>query len=272
VARLLIIEDNPDNLELMTYLLKAFGHETIVAHDGEEGMQTARRERVDLIVCDVHLPKKDGYAIAAELKADARLKDVPLVAVTALAMVGDRDRLLAAGFDGYIAKPIVPQEFVKQVEAFLKSGTTPVVMPSVPVSTYVAPTASPPTAVRARVLVVDDSSINRDLTRAILEPFGYRLTVVASVQEAMAMPGPFDLILSDLHMPDEDGLGFLAAAKADARLRAIPFVLISSSVRGHQDRQRAAALGASRFLLRPMEPQELMQQIEQCLLPALDRK
>jgi two-component system cell cycle response regulator len=268
MSRILIIEDNPDNLELMTYLLKAFGHETVSARDGEAGLVAARHEKADLIICDVHLPKKDGYAIAAALKIGPNPIRVPLVAVTALAMVGDRDKLLAAGFDGYIAKPIVPQEFVQQVEAFLPSGNEGSAVPIKAMPALPTENVSKSTEIRARVLIVDDSMVNHDLTRAILEPFGYRLLFATNVPQALALAvqTPLDLILSDLHMPDEDGMSFLATVKADARLRSIPFVLISSSAHGREDHLRARGLGAARFLLRPLEPRELIHQIEECLL------
>ncbi len=118
-GRIMIIEDNPANLELMTYLLKVFGFAVLSAGNGIEGLEMVRRERVDLVICDIHLPKMDGYEVAKELKGDPELRWIPLVAVTALAMVGDRDKVLAAGFDGYISKPIEPELFVKQVEAFM---------------------------------------------------------------------------------------------------------------------------------------------------------
>src|SRR5262249_20198003 len=120
-ARILIIEDNPTNLDLMTYLLGAFQYTPLTAQDGEEGIEVARQEVPDLIICDVQLPKMDGYEVARWLKHHPQLHKVPLVAVTALAMVGDRDKLLAAGFDGYIAKPITPETFVQEVEYFLQS-------------------------------------------------------------------------------------------------------------------------------------------------------
>ncbi len=117
--RILIIEDNPENMELMTYLLTAFGHTPILAVDGEEGIQTAVRTIPDLILCDLSLPKKDGYEVAHFLRAEAALSRVPIIAVTASAMVGDRERVLAAGFDGYISKPISPETFVTEVERYL---------------------------------------------------------------------------------------------------------------------------------------------------------
>jgi two-component system cell cycle response regulator len=119
-ARILIIEDNPTSLELMTYLLNAYGHTRFTARDGAEGLAVARREKPDLIVCDIQLPGMDGHEVAREIKASAELRDIPLVAVTAFAMVGDRDRIMAGGFDGYISKPIDPETFVTQVEAFLR--------------------------------------------------------------------------------------------------------------------------------------------------------
>ena len=118
--RFLVIEDNPQNLELMSYLLRAFGHTVVSARDGAEGIEMASREKLDLIICDMHLPVMDGYEVAQYLKKHPLLCQIPLVAVTALAMVGDREKVLSAGFDGYIDKPIDPQMFVKQIEAFVQ--------------------------------------------------------------------------------------------------------------------------------------------------------
>jgi CheY-like chemotaxis protein len=124
-ARILIVEDNADNLKLMSYLLRAFGHAVLAAGDGDAALAAARREAPDLIVCDIQLPTVDGYQVARQLKSDPDLRAIPAVAVTALAMVGDRDKVLAAGFDGYITKPINPRTFVGQVEAFLRPGGQP---------------------------------------------------------------------------------------------------------------------------------------------------
>jgi CheY-like chemotaxis protein len=126
MSRILVIEDNAANLELMLYLLRASGHETIAAGDGEEGLALARRERIDLVVCDVQLPRLDGYGVVRALKADAALAWIPVVAVTALAMVGDRPKILAAGFDGYLAKPITPETFVSELESYIhRNGHDP---------------------------------------------------------------------------------------------------------------------------------------------------
>jgi CheY-like chemotaxis protein len=117
--RILVIEDNPTNLELMTYLLHAFGHTTISARNGEEGVEAALRTVPDLILCDLGLPSMDGYGVAQRIKAAPSLSAVPVIAVTASAMVGDREQVIAAGFDGYISKPVTPETFVGEVERYL---------------------------------------------------------------------------------------------------------------------------------------------------------
>jgi two-component system, cell cycle response regulator DivK len=117
--RILVIEDNPVNLELLSDLLEAFGYTVLSARDGVKGIEMVRQEKLDLIICDIQMPGMDGYEVAAYLKRDPMLSRIPLVAVTALAMVGDRERVLSSGFDGYIDKPIAPELFRKQVETFM---------------------------------------------------------------------------------------------------------------------------------------------------------
>ncbi len=121
-ARVLVVDDQRENLELMTYLLQAFGHETFAAGDGAEGVAAAAELRPDVIVMDLQMPKMDGLEAAAVLKADPELRAIPLLAVTAYAMVGDREKVMAAGFDGYITKPIEPETFVRDVEAHLAAA------------------------------------------------------------------------------------------------------------------------------------------------------
>lgn len=118
--RILVIEDNVLNLELMTDLLEAFGFTVLTARDGAQGIELVRQEKLDLIICDVQMPGMDGYEVAGYLKRDPMLRRIPLVAVTALAMAGDREKVISAGFDGYIDKPISPEVFQKQLESFME--------------------------------------------------------------------------------------------------------------------------------------------------------
>jgi CheY-like chemotaxis protein len=122
-ARILVVDDNQANLDLMLFLLRAFGHQAEGLSDGIAGYESAKTGEFALVVTDILMPGIDGYELARRIKSDARLAAMPLIAVTALAMAGDRERIDAAGFDGYIAKPIEPQTFVAQIEAYLNSNS-----------------------------------------------------------------------------------------------------------------------------------------------------
>jgi two-component system cell cycle response regulator len=206
----LIIEDHVDNLELMSYLLRAFGYATVAATDGITGLDLARSENPDLILCDVQLPGIGGLDVARRLRQDARLQPIPLVAITALAMVGDRERILAAGFDGYIPKPINPETFMSSVEAFLKPGARrrpdrhpKTVSEPEPERTRTALVAS-----QGTILVVDNVPANLELAQSIFEPSGFRVMLAENMSAAMAMAKQArpDLVLSDVNMPE--GTGF----------------------------------------------------------------
>jgi CheY-like chemotaxis protein len=114
-ARILVIEDNPDNLALAVYLLEAAGYNTIEARDGAQGVRAAREALPDLIVCDLQMPVLNGFEVLQHLRVDPATRSIPVVAVTAFSMPSDRARVEAAGFDGYLSKPIDPEHFAQQV-------------------------------------------------------------------------------------------------------------------------------------------------------------
>jgi CheY-like chemotaxis protein len=266
-ARILVIEDNPANMELMSYLLNAFGHTTLVAHDGKEGLETARRERPDLIVCDIQLPLISGYEVARHLKADDGLKTIPIVAVTAFAMVDDRDKTLAAGFDAYLSKPIAPETFVEQVQGLLRpEQRANVAMPIYPETAAVLPQPRR----RRTVLVMDDNPVNLELASSILSTSGYEVQTAATMRDALHLARETvpDLILSDVCMPDGNGYDLISVVKGDFRLRSIPFVFITSTMTVESERRKGLALGAARYLFRPIEPQDLLREIAACLRDA----
>lgn len=116
---ILLIEDNEQNRYLATFLLERRGHRVVSQPDGPSGVAEARTLRPDAILLDIQLPGMDGYAVARALRAVEALRDTPIVAVTSYAMVGDRDKCLAAGCNGYIEKPINPETFASEIEAHL---------------------------------------------------------------------------------------------------------------------------------------------------------
>jgi CheY-like chemotaxis protein len=115
----LVIEDNEQNLYLVRFMLEKRGFTVHEARDGRLGITMASELRPDLILLDIQLPMLDGYAVAAELRKDPALRDTPIVAVTSFAMVGDREKVLAAGATDYIEKPINPDTFVDQISKHL---------------------------------------------------------------------------------------------------------------------------------------------------------
>ncbi len=117
--KVLVIEDNEQNIYLMDFLLKNSGFEVIQARDGMDGIAMAREEAPDLILLDIQLPGIDGYAVAEKLSQDEEYAPAPIVAVTSYAMVGDREKALAAGCTGYIEKPINPETFISEILRFL---------------------------------------------------------------------------------------------------------------------------------------------------------
>ena len=115
MARVLIVEDNPANMTLATFLLQSAGHSVVTAANAEIGLMLARSEHPDLILMDIQLPGMDGLEATGLLKADAATRAIPVVALTALAMKGDEERIRAAGCDGYIAKPMRYKDFLATV-------------------------------------------------------------------------------------------------------------------------------------------------------------
>jgi two-component system cell cycle response regulator DivK len=120
MACILLIEDNVLNMKLAVFLLESAGYETIQSVNAEDGIRLARDHHPDLILMDVQLPGMDGLAATRLLKAEAGTQDIKVVAMTACAMIGDRENVDAAGCDGYIRKPIIIQEFLKSVSEILR--------------------------------------------------------------------------------------------------------------------------------------------------------
>lgn len=119
--RILVIEDNEQNLYLITFILQKRGYEVVQARDGREGIELTTQVKPSLILLDIQLPVMDGHAVAQELMSNPELAKIPIVAVTSYAMLGDRERALAAGCKGYIEKPINPETFVDEIERHLPS-------------------------------------------------------------------------------------------------------------------------------------------------------
>ena len=268
--RILVIEDNPTNLLLVVYLLRAFGHEVRGAAEGAEGIELARQVKPDLILLDIHMPKMDGYEVVSRLRDDHACRGIPVVAVTALAMAGDREKLLTSGFDGYIAKPIDPETFSAKVQEFLRLSPSPEISLA-PESVKALPAAEPSIPKRAVVLFVDNTPANLHLAQSLFEAHGFEVLTAASAQQGieLARRTQPDLIVSDVHMPCLDGYDFHRMIQADPDLAHIPFVFLSSSVWSIREKETALACGARKFISRPIDGEALVEELREWL-PAKD--
>ena len=259
-ARILIIEDNPTNMELMVYLLTAFGYTPLMASDGASGLETARQSKPDLIICDIHLPRLDGHGVLQALKQDPALRAIPVLAVTALAMVGDRERLLAAGFDGYIGKPLEPDTFVAELEIFLpRPGRA---------ETRSAPGARSSVALRhATILIVDDHVLNREFLLTLLGYGGHRLLAAANGAEALdiARAKRPDLIISDILMPGMDGYEFVTRLRAEPDFASLPVIFYTATYNQREANQIADECGVRWVLPKPSDPELILRTVHEAL-------
>src|SRR6476659_4891851 len=121
----LIVEDNRQNLELVQFLLEEAGMKVRSAADARQARAELERALPDLVLMDMQLPGTDGLELVAELRSDARFRALPIIALTAHALRGDRERFLAGGCDGYIAKPIDVATFAEQVESVIETRVDP---------------------------------------------------------------------------------------------------------------------------------------------------
>jgi two-component system cell cycle response regulator DivK len=125
MAKILIVENNRDNMELAVFLLQSAGHTVLSAIDAEAGLTLARDELPNLILMDIQLPGMDGLEATALLKRDDATRAIPVIALSAMAMKGDEERIRAAGCDGYIAKPMAIHEFLATIAAQLVGASNP---------------------------------------------------------------------------------------------------------------------------------------------------
>ncbi|MDT4990266.1 MAG: two-component system, cell cycle response regulator [Actinoplanes sp.] len=268
-AAILVIEDTPESLRLMSYLLAAYGHAVTTAVTGEQGVELARAARPDMILMDLQLPGIDGFEALAALRSIADLDGVPVVAVTSFAMVGDRDRALAAGFDHYLTKPIDPETFPDEINARLPAelrgylpeqpGVPPTPAPS---TTFTLPETNGHPAVD--ILVLDDSLINQTLLRSMLEPHGYRIRTASTVEAAIAAAEEKcpDLVLSDIHVGQQTGADLLSHLRAMPARTVVPFAFITAT---NDWQDPGLGDGKARIIQRPIDPTALLDEVNALL-------
>jgi PAS domain S-box-containing protein len=232
------------------------------ATDAEAGLTLAREGQPDLILMDIQLPGMDGLQATVLLKKDEATRNIPVIALTALVMKGDQERILAVGCDGYIAKPMRYREFLATVAEHLASRgacrmNLTQLLDDISTSTEEQP---------ALILVVDDEHQNRQLLELLLKPEGFEVATANSGADALASVArrPPDLMLLDVMMPDMDGCVLAAALKSNPRTQHIPIIMVTA-LDNREARMIALRAGAEDFLTKPVDRAELCVRVRNLL-------
>lgn len=256
---ILIVDDNEQNLKLARIALECEGFVVRTAADGESAIELVRTLHPRLILMDIQLPGLDGLEVTRRLKADAATRSIIIIAVTAYAMKGDREKALEAGCDGYITKPLDPILLPGQVGDYLGSMPTrrAEVESTQPVS--VPDAAENPVDERPPILVIEDNPTTRKMFRISLESAGYRVVEVHDARAALAfvercVPA---LIIQDLNLPDMDGLDLARSLRLLLGDDAVPIVCVSGFL-SRIDEARALKGGFVQVLVKPVDPQQLL--------------
>ncbi|MEO0539452.1 MAG: response regulator [Cyanobacteria bacterium P01_A01_bin.105] len=258
MAKLLLVEDNELNRDMLSRRLRRRGYEVEIAVDGAVAVAMATETPFDLILMDMSLPVLDGWEATRRLKSQASTQAVPIIALTAHAMVGDRESALAAGCDDYDTKPVDLKRLVAKVKALLPDEAVPSRAPSVPAA---APepasvaVASASSATGSTVLVVDDNEDNRDMLTRRLQRRGYGVRLADSGEAALQEIGrgqPLQLILLDIMMPGMDGIETLQRIRADYSRHQLPVIMVTAKAESN-DMVRAFELGANDYITKPID-------------------
>ena len=274
MARVLIIEDNPANMKLACLLLRHAGHSVLCAVDTETGLTAARTERPSLVLMDMQLPGMDGLTATALLKQDPLTAAIPVIALTALAMKADQEKCLAAGCDGYIAKPLRYQELFTAINALLDDETrgeegvsqdneVPLraVSASSPHATdgAIRITAGTAHTDERMILVAEDNEINQKLILRQLALLGYAANVAGNGQLALErwLTGHYALLLTDLRMPEMNGYALTLAIRAREHAGArMPIVALTANLCDGET-EECARVGIDACLGKPLQLADL---------------
>ena len=248
MARILIAEDSPDIRALIQMLLEAAGHDVIAVNDGRAAVAQAREARPDLILMDLSLPILSGWEATRQIRVDPSGAGIPILAVTAHAMQGDRERALAAGCDGFIPKPINEATFATRVASYLGTRSA---APVEPPGRGALPGSEP-----GRILVVDDHPEIALMIQADLEARGHEVLVATGSAPALELwekDARFDLCIIDVMLGSDSGYT-LTESLTKRSAEYVPVLLVTA---GTIDRERAYDAGADDFIGKPIETVEL---------------
>ena len=252
---ILIVEDNEMNLKLFSELLKIGKYNFLEAINGEIGLEIAKKHKPDLILMDIQLPGMDGLSATRAIRSDPDIAHIPVVALTAHAMQGDKHKCIEAGCDGFITKPIDTRKFLSQVTEYLPS-----------VKSNTKQTNETPILPVPRILIVDDDPKNVKLLSAYLHDEPYDILTAYSGEEALDLTRSEkpDLILLDIMMPGKDGFTVAKELKAERDTASIPIIMVTA-LSSTKDKIRGLEAGAEEFLSKPVNREEIRTRVASVL-------
>ncbi len=246
MSTLLIVEDNELNRDMLSRRLQRQGFHILAAVDGQTGVDMAQAHLPHLILMDLSLPGLDGWEATRILKATPTTRHIPVIALTAHAMAGDRAKALAAGCDDYDTKPVELERLLTKIRTLL--GKETLLLPESPV----VPDAPPPP--KATLLLVDDHADNRDMLTRRLQRHGYQVEAVASGEIALERiaQAKFDLVLLDVMMPGMGGLATLERLRQSYSQAQLPVIMATARSQS-EDMVEAFRLGANDYITKPID-------------------
>jgi DNA-binding response OmpR family regulator len=260
-ARILVVDDEPQNLELMEAILQDAGYAVLSASGGEEALVLANAKRPDLIILDLMMPGLSGFEVCARVKTDPQTGGTPVLFVTALNQIADKERALAAGGDDFLTKPVQYAEMLARVEALLKVRHLNRDLDRAlaylreleqarhaPPADQTAARSGPPIGAPV-LLVVDDEPLVRHFLCDILREAGYATHAAESGPQAVEIAGNevIDVVLLDLMMPGMSGLDVLA--KLGELIPNSPVIIVTASPTS-ENAIAALRLGAFDFVVK----------------------
>ncbi|TMG47297.1 MAG: response regulator [Chloroflexi bacterium] len=262
MARVLVVEDDANNLDVASRIIRASGHEALVAADGVAGLDLARVERPDAVLVDLLLPRMDGWSLTRSLRSEPWAASIPIIAVSALALPSDRARAIEAGCDDFVSKPFAPAELRAILLRYFPGGAA-----QVPAPRDGTPTVRGPVPITlGKVLIVDDEIANVELLARRLEAIGCQTQVASSGERAIALARTEqpDLILLDVMMPGMDGWQTCRRLKSQPETADIPVIFVTARDR-YEDLSKGFEVGGIDYITKPFEPIELAARVRSAI-------
>ena len=279
MAKILLVDDSEPNRDMLARRLTRKGHIVIQAADGQQAVNITRTEAPDIVLMDLNLPVLDGWSATRQIKSFPGTQRVPVIALTAHAMSGDRQKALQAGCDDYDTKPVDFPRLLGKIDALFKATPEAPVASDHPATRAPAPTPAPAPATETtlhvdaeaephengsagRVLVVDDTEANRHVAERWLQRKGFLVETAADGYRALEMihKTEYDVVLLDVMMPGINGLSVLRTLRESRSPTQLP-VIMATAKDASDDVVEALMLGANDYVTKPLDFPVLMARV-----------